>query len=139
MANVLSYLNIIKLQGLDKTAKTCMVLCGSIAETLLLEKLSQDLTTTIEVASSLPANIRPKSPNNPEDWDLNEMVNVALHLTPPLLPDDATTGAHQLRKWRNLIHPGRELKDARNKRIQPTKERANNAISFLQFIAKELI
>jgi hypothetical protein len=66
------------------------------------------------------------------------MVNVALNTIPPLLPDDATTGAHQLRKWRNLIHPGRELKDSRNKRIQPSKERANNSIAFLLFIAKEL-
>ncbi len=131
-------LNIAKSQGLDKTAKTCMVLCGSITEALLLEKLSQNLSTTIAIASSLPSNLRPKSPNNPEDWDLSEMVNVAINMKPPLLPEDATTGAHQLRRWRNLIHPGRELKDARNKRIQPSKERANSAIAFLQFVAKEL-
>jgi hypothetical protein len=131
-------LNIARFQGLDKTAKTCMVLCGSIAEALLLEKLTQNLSGAIAVATALPPDKRPKNPNNLENWDLNEMVNVAVSLTPSLLPDDATTGAHQLRKWRNLIHPGRELKDTRNKRIQPTKERANNAISFLQFIAKEL-
>lgn len=131
-------LNVARSQGLDKTAKTCMVLCGSIAEALLLEKLSQNLAAAVTVASSLPPNQRPRSPNNPEEWDLNVMINVALGLTPPLLPDDATTGAHQLRNWRNLIHPGRELREARNKRIRPTRERANNAIAFLQFIAKEL-
>jgi hypothetical protein len=77
--------------------------------------------------------------SNPEDWDLYDMVTVATRLTPPLLPDDAITGATQLRRWRNLIHPGRELKDARNKRITPTATRAQNAISFLRLIAEELV
>jgi len=131
-------LNTARSQGLDKTAKTCMVLCGSIAEALLLDKLSQDLTASIAVASSLPTNLRPRSPNNPEEWALNDMINIAVHLTPPMLPDDAVTGAHQLRRWRNLIHPGRELREAQRKRIKPTRERANNAIGFLQLIAKEL-
>lgn len=131
-------LNIARSQGLEKTAKTCMVLCGSIAEALLLEKLSQNVAATIAVAASLPSNLRPRSPHNLEDWDLNEMINVAVHLSPPLLPDDASTGAHQLRRWRNLIHPGRELREARNRRITPTRERANNAIAFLQFVAREL-
>jgi hypothetical protein len=131
-------LNVARSQGLDKTAKTCMVLCGSIAEALLLEKLSQNSADATVVASSLPPNQRPRSPDNPEEWDLNNMITVGLRLSPPLLPDDATTGAHQLRNWRNLIHPGRELREAHNRRIRPTKERANNAIAFLQFIAKEL-
>jgi hypothetical protein len=55
-----------------------------------------------------------------------------------LLPDDAIAGANQLRQWRNLIHPGRELKDSRTKRIKPTPARARNALSFLNFIAEEL-
>lgn len=131
-------LNIARSQGLEKTAKTCMVLCGSIAEALLLEKLSQNVAAAVAKAFSLPPNLRPRLPNNLEDWDLNEIINVAVNLSPPLLPDDASTGAHQLRRWRNLIHPGRELKEARNRRITPTRERANNAIAFLQFVAREL-
>jgi len=131
-------LNAVRSLGLEKTAKTCMILCGSIAEALLLDRLSQNQAASAAVASSLPPGLRPRSPNNPEEWDLNGMINVAPGLTPPLLPDDAVTGAHQLRQWRNLIHPARELRDARNKRIKPTKERARNAIAFLQFIATEL-
>jgi hypothetical protein len=131
-------LNAARSQGLEKTAKTCMVLCGSIIEALLLDKLSQNLAASVAVASSLPPNQQPRSPHNPEEWNLKVMINVAVRLTPPLLPDDATTGAHQLRNWRNLIHPGRELKEAQNRRIKPTRERANNAIAFLLFIAKEL-
>ncbi len=135
----LAELNVARSQGLGKTAKTCMVLCGSIVEALLLDRLSRDSPTSIAVASGLPMDLRPKSPTNLESWDLNEMVNVATHFSPRLLPDDAITGAHQLRTWRNLIHPGREIREARSKRIMPTKERANNAIAFLQFIARELV
>jgi hypothetical protein len=127
-------LNIARAQGLDKTSKTCMVLCGSIVEALLLDCLLQDKAAAVAIGLSLPKRLS----SNPEDWDLHDMVTVATHLSPPLLPDDAITGANQLRQWRNLIHPGRELKDARNKRITPTAPRAQNAISFLQFIAEEL-
>ncbi|MBA4384191.1 MAG: hypothetical protein C0410_05600 [Anaerolinea sp.] len=125
-------LNVARSQGVDKTSKICMVLCGSIAETLLLDCLLQNQTAALAIASTLPR--RPSS--NLEDWELHEMVTVATRLN--LLPDDASTGATQLRQWRNLIHPGRELKDARDKRIRPTPARAQNSISFLQFIAEEL-
>jgi hypothetical protein len=125
-------LNVARAQGVDKTSKICMVLCGSIAETLLLDCLLKNEAAALAVALTLPK--RPS--NNLEDWELHEMVTVATHLN--LLPDDASTGATQLRKWRNLIHPGRELKDARNKRIRPTPARAQNSISFLQLIAEEL-
>ena len=130
-------LNVAYSQGLSRTAKTCMVLSGSIAEALLLEKLTQNLSKSISVASSLPSDLRPKSPNNPEEWDLYEMISIAINMTPPLLPEDASTGAHQLRKWRNLIHPGCEMRESRNREFSQ-EERANNAIAFLQFIAREL-
>jgi len=131
-------LNLARSQGLDKTAKTCMVLCGSIIEALLLERLSQDLPKSVATASLLATKRSGKLSNNPEEWDLADLITVAINFPTPLLPDDASTGAHQLRHWRNLIHPGRELKEARNKRIRPTRERANNAIAYLQFISKEL-
>lgn len=134
----LAELNAACSQPLEKVAKTCMVLCGSITEALLLFRLSQDAAASVAVASSLPAEERPRSPGNPDEWHLNEMINVALRLSPPLLPEDAAAGAHQLRRWRNLIHPARELKEAKARRIKPTKERAGSAIAFLRLIAKEL-
>ena len=127
-------LNVILSQGLEKAVKTCMVLCGSIAETLLLDGLLQRESEALSHISKLSKRIS----NNLEDWDLHDMVSIATHLNPPLLPDDAISGASQLRLWRNLIHPGRELKDARNKRIKPSVARARNAIAFMRFIADEL-
>lgn len=130
----LAELNVAHSQKESRTAKTCMVLCGSIAEALLLYSLSQRSTAARAVAKTLP---NPPS-NNFEDWALDVMVTVATKMNPPLLAEDAVAGAHQLRKWRNLIHPGRQLKDARNKRIIPSAARAKNAIAFLQLIAEEL-
>jgi hypothetical protein len=126
-------LNVARSQ-VDKTAKTCMVLSGSIVETLLLDCLLQHKAAAVAIGATLTKKLS----SNPEDWDLHDMVTVATHLSPPLLPDDAITGVNQLRQWRNLIHPGRELKDTRNKGIRPTAARAHNAISFLRFVAEEL-
>jgi hypothetical protein len=127
-------LNAAYLQGADKTPKTCMVLSGSIAEALLLDSLLQREPEALAAAATLGKKMSPKL----EDWGLYEMVTVAMKLSPSLLPVDAEAGATQLGRWRNLIHPGRELKDSRNRRISPTPARARNAIAFVQFIAEEL-
>jgi len=130
----LAELNAAYSQIFKKAPKTCMVLSGSIAEALLLDSLLQNKTNALAAAACLPKRLS----TNPEDWYLYDMVTVAMKMSPPLLPTDAETGANQLRQWRNLIHPGRELKDSRNKRIKPTVARARNAIAFLQFIAEVL-
>lgn len=127
-------LNIVLSHGLEQAVKTCMVLCGSIVETMLLDSLYQ---REKEALSHIP-KLSKKISNNLADWDLSDMVSVATHLDPPLLPEDAISGATQLRQWRNLIHPGRELKDTKNKRIKPSASRARNAVSFMRFIADEL-
>jgi hypothetical protein len=128
----LAELNIARSQGLDKTSKICIVLSGSIAEAILLDCLLQHEASALAIGATLPKSPGPSL----EDWDLATMVTVATRLG--LLPDDASASAGQLRQWRNLIHPGRELKDTRAKRIRPTLGRARNSISFLQFIAEEL-
>lgn len=130
----ISELSIARTHGLGKMAKTCMVLSGSIAEALILSAFKKRRRAAIAAGSTLSKPLGPDM----ERWDLFEMVQVAGRMSPPLLPTDAEAGADQLRQWRNLIHPGRELRDARSKRISPTASRARNAISFLQFIAEEL-
>jgi len=129
----LAELNIIISQGVENTTKMCMILCGSIAETMLLDSLLQHEKEALTVVAALFK----KTSGNLEDWELHELVTVASHLSPPLLPDDTSKSATQLRQWRNLIHPGRELKDTR-KGIKPSKARAHNAVAFVKFIAEEL-
>ena len=114
--------------------ETCMVLAGSIAEAMILNALKQSEQAAIATAKSLGLKVG----SNLNKWHLYEMVQVGINLPTPILPADAETGADQIRKWRNLIHPGRELRDAASKRIKPTAARARNAVAFLQFIADEL-
>jgi len=130
----ISELNAARLQGYDKTAKTCMVLAGSITEAMLLSALKRRAKAALKTASALPDKLG----TDLDKWDLFQMVKVATALKPPLLPADADTGADQLRKWRNLVHPGRELRDSKSKRIKPSAGRARNAVAFLQFVADEL-
>lgn len=131
----ISELNSARSQGYDKTPKTCMVLSGAIAEAILLSALKHRKKAALKTASALPSN----PGTDLEKWDLYEMVQVATNLKPPLLPADAETGADQLRKWRNLVHPGRELRDSKTKRIKPSAARARNAVAFLQFVADEVL
>jgi len=49
-------LNTARSQGLDKTAKICMVLCGSIAEALLLERLQQNQPAALRLRLHCPRN-----------------------------------------------------------------------------------
>lgn len=130
----ISELNEARYQGYEKTPKTCMVLSGAITEAILLGALKRRRKAALKVAATLMS----KPSNDLDKWDLYEMVQVAIQLTPSLLPSDAETGADQLRKWRNLIHPGRELRDSKIKRIKPSAARARNSVAFLQFIADEL-
>jgi hypothetical protein len=134
LARDLHELNLASAQGLDKLTKTCIILSGSIAEALLLNSLTRRKKSALSIASSFPH----KPSNNMEEWDLFDMVSVASKMSPPLLPEDTIAGATQLRKWRNLIHPGRELRDTRSNKISPTKARARNAIAFLQLIGEQL-
>lgn len=130
----ISELNVARSQGYERTPKTCMVLSAAIVEAMLLTALKRRKKAALKVASALPN----KPATDIEKWDLYEMVLVATRLSPPLLPADALTGADQLRRWRNLVHPGRELRDSKTKRIKPSAARARNAVAFLQFVADEL-
>ncbi len=128
-------LNLAISTGLERAPKTCMVLSGSIAEALLLDALSRRKKKALNLA----AKAFNKNPSNKlEEWDLFTMVKVASSFSPPLISEDAVAGATQLRRWRNLIHPGRELRDAKQKSISPTKAHARNAVSFLQLIGEQL-
>jgi hypothetical protein len=124
--------------GTDKTSKTCMILSGSIAEALLLERLTQNVTIknqAIATATSL-TSYRPNDLNDIESWNLSNLVAVAEKLG--VVPGDVNSQLGQLRQWRNLVHPGRELKDSAQKRIKPTGRRAENAIGFLRLLADEI-
>jgi len=87
------------------------VLAGSIVEALLLWALClrplrdvQGALATLVDKKTLP---KPKSVL-PEDWGLNEYIEVAAELK--IIKPDTATQARLAREFRNLIHPGREVR-----------------------------
>lgn len=130
-------LNTAIISGVDKTSKTCMILSGSIAEALILERLTRDNKIQAEAISAAHSisQDKPKDPNDPLSWTLANLVAIAQSLTNPILPSDSVPQIGQLRHWRNLVHPGREIKEIATKRITATPPRARNAIGYLEFIA----
>jgi len=128
-------LNIAMSQGVQNTSKTCMLLCGSITETILLERLTRD-STLKTAALGIGAAKNPPYASDIHKWTLYNLIEASDALG--LLPKDSRPQIGQLKDWRNLVHPGREIQDAKKKGIRPTKGRANLAIKVLEFVSTEL-
>ena len=73
-------LSLARSMGYSKTAKTCMVLAGSIVEALLLNAIKSKRKRALAAAISLAS----PPPADPEKWDLSQMVSVATIMSPPL-------------------------------------------------------
>lgn len=87
-----------------------LILSGSIVEALLLDILKRDEDKAKSAASS---SLQKKSI---EEWDLFDLIDVAKKLEILDESDQYISGA--IRNWRNLIHPGRELR--KPAKITPT-------------------
>ncbi len=88
--------------------KAATVLAGSIVEALLLWGIQQRPSTLREgvVAELLTSKTLTKKPGSkPEEWGLNEYIEVALKLN--LVTQETAKQAWLAKDFRNLIHPGR--------------------------------
>jgi hypothetical protein len=104
------------------TVKVIIVLCGSIIEAILLDLLS------LHESESLSATKKGKGPIY--RWNLENLIDVALELN--LINTGVTMFSHSLREYRNLIHPGRELRD--NLKVAP--EEAAIAVQVLKMVLR---
>ena len=104
--------------------KSCLILAGGIIETLLLDFLTRNQSA---------AKASGKAPKGtPQDWSLEELIDVSVDLKPTLVP--VQTMSHTVRRYRNLVHPAVELKSS----MQVEIEEARVAISVLQIVHREL-
>lgn len=105
--------------------KSCLILAGGLIESLLLDFVIRNLTA---------ARASKKAPNKPQpqDWTLEELIDVSVDLKPTLAP--VQTMSHTVRKYRNLVHPAVEIKS--NMKVEI--EEARVAISVLQIVHREL-
>ena len=101
--------------------KACIILCGGICEGLFLDALSED---TQRAQSAYAGKFGKSSKRKLDRWDLGELADVAQQLN--LLSDPTLFPLSDvLRQWRDLVHPGRELRTA----ITITEHKAATSIN----------
>ncbi len=120
-------------QEAQKTAsmgawKSCIILCGGILEGMLLDVLN----TKREQAPDEFERLKQKKPFELSKWHLVDLVEVAKELG--LLSQEASHLSHALRLYRDLIHPGRQIRE----NIAVSQLEASLGLSIVESCAKEL-
>jgi hypothetical protein len=95
--------------------KAATVLAGSLVEALLLWAIQQKPDADIRTACSAAVSagrLQKNRPADPLNWGLSEFAEVAAQLA--LIEPDAAMQTRLAKDFRNLIHPGRELRTQRS-------------------------
>jgi hypothetical protein len=105
--------------------KSTIILCGGSIEAILLDLLTKHEATAIEST---------KAPGGKDlnDWVLNDLIDVALDTR--LVESNVATLSHSVREYRNLIHPGFEVR----KQLKIEPEEAKIAVQVLNILIREL-
>lgn len=83
--------------------KSVIILCGGAIEAILTDLLKSN-ETDARASKSAP----PKEPDITR-WDLSQLISVAVELK--LVSAAVEKLSHSLREYRNLVHPGNELRN----------------------------
>lgn len=105
--------------------KSVIILCGGSIEAILTDLLLANKTIAVSAKSA------PKD-NDITRWDLSELINVAVELN--LVSAGVQKLSHPLREYRNLVHPGNEI---RNK-LNFGAEEAKIAVEVLHILHRDL-
>ena len=105
--------------------KSAIILCGGTIEAILTDLLKSDEANARSTKSS------PKETDIMK-WDLSQLIEVAVELK--LVSSSVQKLSHSLREYRNLVHPGNEL---RNK-LRFDSEEAKIAIEVLNIVHRDL-
>ncbi len=111
---------------ISKCWKSVIILCGSAIEAILTDLLIQN-NHLIKTATKTPA----KKPDI-STWDLADLINVAVELN--LVSAGVEKLSHSVRDYRNLVHPGNEI---RNK-LKFDAEEAKIAVEVLNIVYRDL-
>jgi len=106
--------------------KSVIIMCGSAMEAILLDLLKQD-------EEKAKSSQKAPGEKNLEKWSLNDLIEVAIDLK--LVTEGIATLSHPVREYRNIIHPGNEI---RNK-IDFDKEEARIAIEVINILHRDLL
>jgi hypothetical protein len=105
--------------------KSVIILCGGAIEAILTDLLIQN-ETAAKAAESAPKN------SDIIRWDLSNLIGVAVELS--LVSAGIEKLSHSIREYRNLVHPGNEL---RNK-LRFDAEEAKIAVEVLNIVHRDL-
>lgn len=112
-----------------KAWKSCVILCGGILEGMLLDVLKRDQ----QRARSAHQKRKGKEVPDLDQWDLVDLVNVAKDLG--MLSKSAEYLGHGLREFRNLIHPGKQVRE----KVGLTQEEAEIAYNVVKVCLREFL
>jgi hypothetical protein len=106
--------------------KSCVLLCGSILEGILINELKRNQPIANQEYQRL------KNRNAPvlDRWDLVDLVEISNRLQ--LFPKGTIHLNHAIREFRNLVHPGKQLRE----HIEVTEEQAVIAFNTIKELQK---
>lgn len=105
--------------------KATIILCGGSIEAILLDLLKKDEENT-------RASAKAPSEQNLDKWSLNDLIEVAVDKN--LVAGEIAKLSHSVREYRNLIHPGLEIRGT----LKVESEEAKIAIEVLNILIREL-
>jgi hypothetical protein len=108
--------------------KSCVILCGGVLEGILLDALASDRT----LARERYTRPRGRRPVDLHQWSLADLIDVAEEHG--ILRKATIHLSQALREYRNLIHPGRQMRAG----MIMSKEEANIAINVVRICLREL-
>jgi hypothetical protein len=105
--------------------KSVVILSGGAVEALLLDRLLQEPART-PLAKNAPKN------RELDKWDLSELIKVSVELD--LVEPVAETVANAVRQYRNLVHPGAELRGG----LRVEKLEAESGLNVFKTVCRDL-
>jgi hypothetical protein len=109
--------------------KSVIILSGSAIEAILLATLLDCMKSDPKRAASAS-----KVPSKPDlsKWDLSDLIDVCIELD--LVSQGVEKLSHSVRQYRNLVHPGNEIRD----KLVFGQEEARIAIEVLHLVHRDL-
>ena len=107
--------------------KSCVLLCGSVLEGILINELSK----VLQRANVEYQNQKKKNAPTLDRWDLIDLVDVANKLN--VFSKRTFYLTHAIREFRNLIHPGKQLRE----HLEITEEQAHIVFNAIKDLQKE--
>lgn len=90
---------------------------GAGVEGLLILRCLRSNQKASRISKGLQRRLRPRSPDDPKTWTFETLVEVCLEagwlppIETPVARYDSASLAHQLRRMRNHVHPGRHARE----------------------------